>query len=131
MTSRLYHMDDSRCSKTTDIMTDAIESQIASPTSQEDRWLAQFRKKVPEILSERDLRIVCQRVCVTIKNQKVLMSDYFQVKSILIEENNVQPVPSPVVICGDIHGQFFDLLKLLSVGGEIPETNYIFLVRLF
>jgi len=29
------------------------------------------------------------------------------VKSFLLEESNVQPVSSPVTICGDIHGQFF------------------------
>lgn len=35
---------------------------IASATTQVDRWLAQFRRRPPEILSERDLRIVCSRV---------------------------------------------------------------------
>ena len=51
-----------------------------------------------------------------------------QVKEILIEESNVQPVNSPVTVCGDIHGQFHDLMKLFATGGHIPETNYIFMV---
>lgn len=51
-----------------------------------------------------------------------------QVKQNLLEESNVQPVNSPVTICGDIHGQFFDLLELFRTGGELTETNYIFMV---
>ena len=48
-------------------------------------------------------------------------------KSLLIEESNVQPISAPVIVCGDIHGQFHDLLKLFSIGGNIPEKSYIFL----
>jgi serine/threonine-protein phosphatase 6 catalytic subunit len=51
------------------------------------------------------------------------------VRSILMEESNIQPVSSPVTICGDIHGQFWDLLELLRKGGMVPETSYIFMVR--
>lgn len=37
-------------------------------------------------------------------------------RDILIEEDNIQRVDSPVVICGDIHGQFYDLMELFKVG---------------
>ncbi|XP_040950502.1 secreted RxLR effector protein 161-like [Gossypium hirsutum] len=50
------------------------------------------------------------------------------VKEILIEEPNVQPVNSPVTVYGDIHGQFHDMMKLFQTGGQVPETNYIFMV---
>ncbi len=48
-------------------------------------------------------------------------------KEILLEESNVQPVDAPVNICGDIHGQFFDLLELFRSGGELPDNRYIFI----
>lgn len=48
-------------------------------------------------------------------------------KDLLLEESNVQPISAPVAVCGDIHGQFYDLLQLFSVGGELPDQSYIFM----
>jgi len=53
------------------------------------------------------------------------------VKLHLVEESNVHPVSSPVILCGDLHGQFHDLLNALKLGGPPPESNYIFMVRVF
>jgi len=73
-----------------------------------DQWLATCREC--KFLPEAALKKLCDRV-----------------KELLLEESNVQPVSSPVTVCGDIHGQFYDLLELFKQGGEVPDTSYIFM----
>lgn len=99
-------------------------------------------------------------VCVLFSVQR--LCDY--VCDLLLEESNVQPVSTPVTVCGDIHGQvqihmsehvhvfpdavhthpshvtmlalhfhlfvfqFYDLCELFRTGGQVPDTNYIFMV---
>jgi len=73
-----------------------------------DKWIAKVRRC--EHLEETELKQLCDMV-----------------KEILMEESNVQPVNSPVTVCGDIHGQFYDLVELFRKGGEIPKTSYVFM----
>ncbi|XP_047085379.1 phytochrome-associated serine/threonine-protein phosphatase-like [Lolium rigidum] len=73
-----------------------------------DLWIVKVKEG--QHLAEHELQSLCEYV-----------------KEILIEESNVQPVNSPVTVCGDIHGQFDDLMKLFATGGHVPETNYIFM----
>jgi len=74
-----------------------------------DEWIEEVRKK--KKLSEQHFHMLCDMV-----------------KDILGEESNVQPVSTPVIVCGDIHGQFPDLLQLFKTGGEIADgKRYIFM----
>jgi serine/threonine-protein phosphatase 6 catalytic subunit len=51
-----------------------------------------------------------------------------RVRDLLLEESNVHVVQSPVTVCGDIHGQFWDVLEIFRQGGEAPQNSYIFMV---
>jgi serine/threonine-protein phosphatase 6 catalytic subunit len=73
-----------------------------------EKWIEQLKRG--SCIGESDLKRLC-----------------FIVKNLLMEEANVQPVRAPVTICGDIHGQFYDLLELLKTGGEPPNTSYVFM----
>ncbi|KAK3117002.1 sporulation-induced protein [Teratosphaeriaceae sp. CCFEE 6253] len=66
-----------------------------------DEWLAQA--KLCRYLPEADMKRLCETV-----------------KESLMEESNIQPVSAPVTVCGDIHGQFYDLLELFRVAGGMP-----------
>lgn len=73
-----------------------------------------------------DRLIARLRQCELIKEAEV---DWLCSKAleVLALESNLQCVQPPVTVCGDIHGQFFDLLELFKVGGDVPARNYVFM----
>ncbi|KAK3175671.1 sporulation-induced protein [Lecanicillium sp. MT-2017a] len=75
------------------------------PNAGLDEWLEEAKQC--HYLPERAMKELCEKV-----------------KEILMEESNIQPVCTPVTVCGDIHGQFYDLLELFRVAGGMPgETD--------
>ncbi|PSK46269.1 hypothetical protein B9Z65_5237 [Elsinoe australis] len=77
-------------------------------------------------MSDLDKAIAQLRACRPIPENQVREVCY-KARELLIEEGNVVGVNAPVTICGDIHGQFHDLMELFRVGGDVPETNYLFM----
>jgi serine/threonine-protein phosphatase PP1 catalytic subunit len=61
-------------------------------------------------LSETEIRALCAKSREAFISQPVLLE-----------------LEAPIKICGDIHGQYYDLLRLFENGGFPPESNYLFL----
>ena len=125
-------------------------------SSDVDRWIEMSKKC--QYLPENDLKVSINRAYlaggVPINAHHIItlqkLCDY--VCDLLLEESNVQPVSTPVTVCGDIHGQvrdvtvydlrstctcrlfvfsliqFYDLQELFRTGGQIPDTGYVFMV---
>jgi len=73
-----------------------------------DKWLGQLFECKP--LPEQDVKKLCLKA-----------------REILQKEDTLQQVSSPCTIVGDIHGQWNDLIEMFSIGGSVPDTNYVFL----
>lgn len=61
-------------------------------------------------LSEAEIKMLCLRS-----------------RDILIGQPMLLELEAPIKICGDVHGQYYDLLRLFEYGGFPPESNYLFL----
>ena len=62
-------------------------------------------------LSDSEIRLLCARA-----------------RPILLEQQpSLLELEAPIKICGDVHGQYTDLLRLFEYGGFPPVSNYLFL----
>ncbi|KAJ6534115.1 protein phosphatase type 1 [Mycena capillaripes] len=48
-------------------------------------------------------------------------------REIMLTQPILLELEAPIKICGDTHGQYYDLLRLFEYGGFPPESNYLFL----
>jgi len=48
-------------------------------------------------------------------------------KKVLINQPGLLELEAPIQICGDIHGQYHDLLRMFEYCGFPPDANYLFL----
>ena len=81
-----------------------------------DGWIEQLLDC--KQLSENQVwEILLEAIC----DQKPLQVKILceKAKEILSKESNVQAVKCPVTVCGDVHGQFHDLMELFKIGGSV------------
>lgn len=51
----------------------------------------------------------------------------YQAKTIFAEQPMMLELDAPMRVAGDVHGQYYDLLRLFEYGGPPEEQNYLFL----
>ncbi|XP_004536359.1 serine/threonine-protein phosphatase beta isoform isoform X1 [Ceratitis capitata] len=136
--------------------TDAqTPSEAEDLQEQERRLLEQFALSPPSetLISEEGDQITVHHPREEPKKSKLKLRDFFVAefvrscragKSVQMSEAEVrglclksreiflqQPIllelEAPLIICGDIHGQYTDLLRLFEYGGFPPAANYLFL----
>jgi len=61
-------------------------------------------------ISETEIKLLCSKA-----------------RPVLLEQPMLIELEAPIKICGDIHGQYTDLLRLFEYGGFPPVANYLFL----
>jgi serine/threonine-protein phosphatase 4 catalytic subunit len=69
-----------------------------------------FALKDCKLPSENEIKCICEKA-----------------KEILVCEDNLIRLSAPISVCGDLHGQFYDLLELFEFGDTPPETSYCFM----
>ena len=72
--------------------------------------LVKKKKKKTKILTEQEIQLLCRKC-----------------KKIFAEQDVLLNLSSPIKVCGDIHGQYYDLLRLFGFGGYPPNSSYLFL----
>ncbi|CAL2045273.1 unnamed protein product [Caenorhabditis brenneri] len=65
-------------------------------------------------------------ICKVIQEERILkLLD--MAKEVVKSQGALVEVDAPIKVCGDIHGQFPDLIRLFHRGGWPPTANYLFL----
>ena len=89
-------------------MSSNEEQETKVETKDIEAWIEKLFEC--KLLSENEVFLLCEKI-----------------KDLYTESDNIERVQTPVTICGDIHGQFHDLMELFEIAGTPPDINYLFL----
>lgn len=82
----------------------------------------------PDDIIDRLLKARGSRTVQTIKlTEQEVRSLCLKSREIFLQQPILLELGAPIKICGDIHGQYMDLLRLFEYGGFPPKANYLFL----
>ena len=56
-----------------------------------------------------------------------LMQLFALAENVLYQDGTLLTLTAPITVCGDVHGQLYDVFRLLTIGGDPARTSYLFL----
>jgi len=59
--------------------------------------------------------------------QEDIVAILAKAREVFLSQHMLLEIRGPINICGDVHGQYYDLLRIFEMGGFPPMSNYLFL----
>ncbi|CAJ0862670.1 12041_t:CDS:2 [Entrophospora sp. SA101] len=95
-----------------------VESSYDGPKLQNDKITLEFVKEMLDYFKDQRKFI---------KNMHIRL--FYQVRNLMLKVSSLVdidiPKDSKITVCGDIHGQFYDLLNIFDLNG-LPSTNNMY-----
>ncbi|KAK9446657.1 Metallo-dependent phosphatase-like protein [Limtongia smithiae] len=116
----LYRMDDGTAANTRERVMKDVPAPATFHPADEDVFAADGKPK-HEFLKQHFAR---EGRLTPAQAERIIS----QCDAILRAEPTLLDIAAPLIVCGDIHGQYFDLMKLFEVGGDPASgQRYLFL----
>eukprot|EP00420_Gonyaulax_spinifera_P025113 CAMPEP_0197896118 /NCGR_PEP_ID=MMETSP1439-20131203/39047_1 /TAXON_ID=66791 /ORGANISM="Gonyaulax spinifera, Strain CCMP409" /LENGTH=512 /DNA_ID=CAMNT_0043516603 /DNA_START=19 /DNA_END=1558 /DNA_ORIENTATION=+ len=97
--------------------------RLASFELDVDRILATLLERRPHCGSVQSTTGICAKA----PNEWDLVALCSSTRQVLLSQPPLLELDSPIKVCGDLHGQFRDLLRIFELGGLPPASNYLFM----